>query len=629
MTDAAEPTRALAPAEQRQIHRVENLQPMLDSNRFEHFQRAASALMHSTILNPSIRGNSPQQCFSNLMLVFDLSDRWKLPALSIAQCITIVHDKVVYEGKLITAMLQATLGVSLDFHYTGERGTEGYRIYVSDRPFAELSDEDLAKLKPDVYPRGWRMIDGCVADWKTTDKGGKNNPAWTGAAQRNQLAYRGSREWTRLYEPAQLLGVYGDDEIDTMQARMDRARDVTPAAPAPSLASFRSAPAAAQPAEPDLRTFEDLKAAADLADKETQLRAAAATDHDPATGEVVAGPQEGGQDGQVAPAGTTEPAAAHKAPDAEKPAPAKRTPKQQKVVDDRAKALEKAQAIGLGARDAAAWGYDGELLDLMGGQAKWDALTAEEQGFASNGWAEGRKALQDEMESAYAAGGMGVAQLPTPDWLTPGDKSAERRWALITDEHKRGLADRAAEREPTDPDAPDAVDSDFEGEDDATTGDDALDAVRQAEPEMVDQAIEDHGFPGDPAAVDAIEAWTRALPDLSDWPAIKASMNALSKTDAWDRAVKEAPARIAEVRRQAWLREAELINAGQDRMDFINDLTAFRCWIETTSDEDAINGNWQTLVRQPIYTGLAEGPQKGLQAAVLARIEQIRTTPKT
>lgn len=613
MTDQAPPageTRALAPAEQRQIHRVENLQPMLDSNRFEHFQRAASALMHSTILNPSIRGETPQQCFSNLMLVFDLSDRWKLPALSIAQCITIVHDKVVYEGKLITAMLQATLGVTLHFHYTGERGTDAYRIYVSDRDFAELDDEQLAALAPDTYPRGWRVIDGCVRDWKTLLKNSTNaTPAWTGAATRNQLAYRGSREWTRLYEPAQLLGVYGDDEIDTMTARMDRARDVTPAAPAPSLASFRAAPTTAPAAEPEPAT-------------------------DPAPAEQVEDRQEGGQDGQVAPAATTAPAAAEAASDAEKPAPAKRTAKQQKVVDDRAKALEKARAIGDGARDAAAWGYDGELLDLMGGQAKWDALTAEEQGYASNGWAEGRKALQDEGEAAYAAGGMGVAQLPTPDWLTPGDKSAERRWAVITEQHKRGLADRDAERAEAaaeDPDAPDAVDSDFEGEDDAdaTTGDDALDAVRQAEPEMVDQAIEDHGFPGDPAAVDAIEAWTRALPDLSDWPSIKASMNALSKTDAWDRAVKESPDRIAEVRRQAWLREAELINAGQDRMDFINDLTAFRCWIETTSDEDAINGNWQTLVRQPIYTGLGEGPQKGLQAAVLARIEQIRATPKT
>ena len=53
------------------------------------------------------------------------------------------------------------------------------------------------------------------------------------------------------------------------------------------------------------------------------------------------------------------------------------------------------------------------------------------------------------------------------------------------------------------------------------------------------------------------------------------------------------------------LREAELIEAGQDRMDFITDLTAFRCWIETTDDRDAIDGNWQTLVRQPIYQNLS------------------------
>ena len=94
MTDEAQ-TRAVA-VPQRQA--VENIQPMFDTARFEHFQRAASALMHSSIMNPSIRGNSPQQAFSNLMLLADQSDRWKLPLIAIVQETSIVHDKLVFSG---------------------------------------------------------------------------------------------------------------------------------------------------------------------------------------------------------------------------------------------------------------------------------------------------------------------------------------------------------------------------------------------------------------------------------------------------------------------------------------------------------------------------------------------------
>ena len=607
MTDQppAGESRAVATRPERQYQQVVNVQPMLDTGRFEHFQRAATALMHSSILNPSIRGQSPQQCFSNLMLVFDLSDRWKLPAMSIAQGIAIVHDKVVYEGKLIAAMLDASLGVRLHYWWQGQRGTEAYRIYVSDRPFAELAEPDATPaeqvvaingmLSPGVQIPGWRIVDGSVGEWRTFQKDGRTpNPAWTGAATQNQLSYRGSREWARRFEPAQMLGVYGDDEIDAITLRME-ARDVTPAAPGLSAGFARAAPVEDAVVEPVAETAQTA--------------------------------QGGGQEAQV-----EDPATAGAQTD-DAPAEPKRTAKQQKVVDDRKKALEKAQQIGQGAHDAAAWGYDGELLDLMGGQAKWDKLTPEEQTYAENGWATGKAALADDLEAAYAAGAMGQEQLARPDWLTDGDKSAERRFRLMTDEHKRGLEERAAERQQDQSDEPDAVDADLSDDDAPGEQDDALEAVREAEPDMVETAEQDAADAADDAAFDSestpepdpIDAWRAGLDGLSDWPSIKASLNALTKTDCWAKAGAE---RQAKVRADAWRREAVLVESGQDRMDFINDLTAFRCWIETTDDVDAINGNWMTLVRQPIYANLKPEQQQSLQQAVLGRVEQIQAAAK-
>lgn len=589
----------------RQPTTVQNIQPMLDTARFEHFQRAASALMHSSILNPSIRGQSPQQCFSNLMLVFDLSDRWKLPALSIAQGIAIVHDKVVYEGKLIAAMLDASLGVRLHYWYQGERGAVDYRVYASDRPFSELAAPDATPaeqidaintmLRPGVQIPGWRIIDGSVGEWRTFQKDSRTaNPAWTGAATQNQLSYRGAREWARRFEPAQMLGVYGDDEIDAISIRME-ARDVTPAAPGLSAGFARPS----QPAEGLSGTTADAAVVDEIQDAVIEPADDAAQDR-----------QEGGQEAEVE-------QKADKVQDKPKAATeGKRTAKQQKVVDERKAALEKAQAIGEGARDAALWGYPGELIDLMG-EKGWERLTDEEKTYCENGWVEGKRLQAEELEAAYAAGQMGQESLMRPEWLTDGDKSAERRWSLITDEHKRGLTDREAERQQDQDDGPDAVDQD-------TEGDDALDAVREAEPDAVETAEQDAADDADDAAFDtpdAIDAWAKGLESLTDWQSIKASMNALSKTSVWDTA---SPDRIAAVRRMAWQREAQLIEAGDDRMDFINDLTAFRCWIETTDDVDAINGNWMTLVRQPIYANLSADQKSALQAATLKRVEQIQ-----
>lgn len=600
MTDQPSTGQDVTLRPERQWANVQNVQPLLDTARFEHFQRAAKALMYSSILNESVRGSSPEQCFSNLMLVFDLSDRWKLPPMSIAQGIAIVHNKVVYEGKLITAMLDASLGVRLHYWWQGERGKESYRIYVSDRPFSELVPDKQgaeqgeaidALLKPGMQIPGWRLVDGSVAEWRTFQKDGRSpNPAWTGAATQNQLAYRGSREWARRYEPAQMLGVYGDDEIDAITLRME-ARDVTPTAPGLSGGFTKPRPAEAE--------------AREIIGEVTELQDAPAEDA-----------QEPAQEAEAKPAGRKARAKATDA--AQEPESGKSDDrKRDAVLAERAEALKRARDMGEAAAEAAAWGNDN--LDGLLETCRTD----EERRYVSNGWHQGRKRLEAEMEAAYQDGRAGTP-IMRPDWYSDGDKTAERRWGLIHAEWKRGAADGLSEAEQDAKDEPDGVDADVDGEADESTGDDALDAIREAEPDLVDQAVQDE-VEQDPDMSepdqDAVDVWMAQLANLGDWKAIKASLNAVIKTDAWASSTAE---RQADVRRRAWLREAEIIAAGDERMDFIADLTAFRCWIETTDDVDAINGNWMTLVRQPIYANLTADQKAGLEKATLGRVQQIQ-----
>lgn len=249
--------RELAPVRQRAV--VENVQPLFDTAKFEHMQRAATALMNSTLLPPSVRGTSPAECFSNLILIFEMADRFRMPGTSLAQCVSIVHGKMMLEGKVITAMLESTLDVRLNYHWTGERGTPGYRIYVWDKSFnpldGDITQNQLDALAPDRYPPGARMIDGSVSDWLTRDKNGNPNPSWTGAATRNQLAYRGSREWARLYEAGVMLGVYGDDEVMAWEeARVVRSE----AAPAAISTGFTRPAAEATPEPVQEADFADV-----------------------------------------------------------------------------------------------------------------------------------------------------------------------------------------------------------------------------------------------------------------------------------------------------------------------------------------------------------------------------------
>ena len=539
MTDEAQ-TRAVA-VPQRQA--VENIQPMFDSARFDQFQRASKALMHSSIMNPEIRGQSPEQCFSNLMLLADQSDRWKLPLVAIVQETNIVQGKLVFSGKLIAAALQSSLGVNLVPWFTGERGALDYRVYLSDVSWDDMTDKQMDALRPGVQIRGRRIVDGSVGEWRTFKKNSTDpNPAWTGAATQNQLIYRGSREWARRFESAHMLGVYGDDEIDQIQGRMDRARDVTPVAGL-STGFTKPAEAQAEPEVEDAVVEEVADTTADAAGEAQDGQVDAEATADATEGE---GQQQAAEEGNTA----------------------------EVMTDDEIEAWAAAAAVstscGLGLPANDKWPQGMEVPEKVSAAAR-----------------RGADAFDDAMELAYQQGVAG--QIMTE--LQPDKKASKpekARWAALRAEWEKGQADSNAKAKDIAPDDA-AGDSDFEGEDFDT-------------------------------GADVADPWASQLADLHDWASIKGALFALSQTEEW-KAFDAAG--IAQIRAQAWRREAELIEAGKDRMDFINDLTAFRCWLETTDDADAITGNWQTLVRQKIYIDLNPDHQKSMAAAVAGRLEAI------
>ncbi|MCH6203887.1 recombinase RecT [Brucella ciceri] len=213
---------------QKQIIEVIDAVPLLDTSRFEHMQRIATAMARSTLIPDSLReegGKNDKQDLpfervaSNCFLIVNQAVRWGLDPFSVAQAVSVVHGKLCYEGKLVAAVIQAKLGFNLHHLFVGEG--DAMRIYLSDKPF---TDDVLPLLKPNCRLPGMRLLDGSVAEWKTTGTG----TPWTPKNFVRMLIYRGTRDWCRIYEPALMLGVYTPDEMMDMSenARATRAKEV-------------------------------------------------------------------------------------------------------------------------------------------------------------------------------------------------------------------------------------------------------------------------------------------------------------------------------------------------------------------------------------------------------------------
>ena len=231
--------------------------PLLDTSRFEHMQRVATVMARSTLMPESLymegKANDKKllpydTIMSNCFLVVNQAVRWGLDPFAVAQCVSVVHGKLCYEGKLVAAVLQAKLGMNLHHHITGSG--EDTRIYMSDKPFNEevtVGDSTgplVSFLKPGIRIPGARLFDGSVSEWKTTG----NNSPWSPKNFPRMLIYRGTRDWCRIYEPATMLGVYTDDEMVDMEdtTRSRAARDITPK---PSLSERLAVSREATPAD--------------------------------------------------------------------------------------------------------------------------------------------------------------------------------------------------------------------------------------------------------------------------------------------------------------------------------------------------------------------------------------------
>ena len=195
--------------------------PVLDTGMFEHMYRVAAAMARSEFIPEDLRGDNLKATEANCFLVVNQAVRWNADPFAIAQHVFTYKGKLGYEGKVVAAIVNASSDIEgdLDYVYEGEEDTDERKVIVR----AKIAATGEVK-----------EVDGTVGKWKTQNEHWQKSPD-------QMLAYRGAREWARRYKPDILLGVFSDDELETIALV-----NAAPPTPRPSVQGYQ--PLASQPA---------------------------------------------------------------------------------------------------------------------------------------------------------------------------------------------------------------------------------------------------------------------------------------------------------------------------------------------------------------------------------------------
>lgn len=169
---------------------------MLAPANMEQAMKLAEMMSGAKLVPNHLQGKA-----ADCLLVIEQASRWKMSPFAVAQCTSVIQGKLMYEGKLVAAVVNANGGLEerLSFDYSGEG--ENRKITVK------------GKFKGEKEPRAVEVV---FKDVKTANSMWQKQPD-------QQLMYSGTRAWARRHAPELMLGVYSPEEFD--QAQMV---DITP-----------------------------------------------------------------------------------------------------------------------------------------------------------------------------------------------------------------------------------------------------------------------------------------------------------------------------------------------------------------------------------------------------------------
>ena len=202
---------------------------VLDTEAFDRIMNVANVMAKGKATLPKHLQDNPADCMAIIMQAM----QWKMNPFVVAQKTHLVNGTLGYEAQLVNAVVSTSGAITGRFHYeyigdwdayaTGENKSEmglGVRVGAIIK-----GDDEITWGSPNYF-----------SDVKV-----RNSPLWK-TNPRQQIAYLAVKNWTRLYVPDALLGVYSTDELDPEpinQARQ-RPRSASEAAQAAKLTAVRT-----------------------------------------------------------------------------------------------------------------------------------------------------------------------------------------------------------------------------------------------------------------------------------------------------------------------------------------------------------------------------------------------------
>jgi hypothetical protein len=176
-------SKALAPRDDT----AADMTPMRPSNMGDAL-RLAEVMCKGRLVPTHLQGS-----VADCLMVIEQAARWGLSPFAVAQCTSVIQGKLMFEGKLVAAVVngRGELARRLDFQYQGTGEQRAVRAFATLR--GEAEPREVVVYLRDVRTR---------------------NEMWTRQPDQ-QLAYASARIWARRHMPELMLGIYGaeDDEV--------------------------------------------------------------------------------------------------------------------------------------------------------------------------------------------------------------------------------------------------------------------------------------------------------------------------------------------------------------------------------------------------------------------------------
>jgi len=177
--------------------------------------KLAEMMAKGKMMPEHLRG-SPGDC----LMVIEQAMRWQMSPFAVAQCTSSIKGKLMFEGKLVAAAIEASGAIIGSFDYTFHGEKDQRKIIVS------------ATRRGETVPR---TVDVWWKDAKTT------NDVWARQPDQ-QLVYHGTRVWGRRWTPGVILGVYSREEFNAAGEPFEGTTIEAHAEPAPPAPTTEKTP---------------------------------------------------------------------------------------------------------------------------------------------------------------------------------------------------------------------------------------------------------------------------------------------------------------------------------------------------------------------------------------------------